>query len=151
MLSGRLVHLIESHHKEIGERTLRQILHSPDLPHLQRLPESELRERSRAILEHLGEWLSGKEKELEIAKIQEMLGKRRFEQSVPLHEAVHALCLVKNDMIDFIEEQEFQRDCLGLYAEEELEHRIGRFFDALTIHLVRGYEVAWQKGARAAA
>jgi hypothetical protein len=149
MLSARLIHLIESHHKEVADRVLREIWRRQDLPHILRLPEAELRERNRIILEHLGEWLLGNEEEM--GRRQEAVGRQRFEQAVPLHEAVHALCLIKNTVIEFIEEQGIPRDTIGLYAEEELEHRLGKFFDELIIHLVRGYEGAWRRAARAAA
>jgi len=149
MLSARLIHLIEAHHKEVADRVLREIWRRQDLPHILRLPEAELRERNRVILEHLGEWLSGNEEEM--GKRQETVGRQRFEQSVPLHEAVHALCLIKNTVIEFIEEQGIPRDTIGLYAEEELEHRLGKFFDQLIIHLVRGYEGAWRRSIRVAA
>ena len=149
MLSARLIHLIETHHKELADRVLREIWRRQDLSHIGRLPEAELRERGRTIIEHLGEWLLGNEDE--IGKRQEAVGRLRFEQSVPLHEAVHTLCLMKSTVIDFIEEQGIPRDTIGLYAEEELEHRLSKFFDQLIIHLVRGYEGAWRRAARAAA
>src|SRR6516225_4260059 len=149
MLSARLIQLIETHHKELTDRVLRETWRRQDLPHILRLPEAELRERNRLLLEHLGEWLLGDEEKME--RLQESVGTKRFEQSVPLHESVHALCLIKNTVIEFIEEQGIPRDTIGLYAEEELEHRLGKFFDQLIIHLVRGYEGAWRRAARAAA
>lgn len=149
MLSARLIHLIETHHKELADRVLRETWRRQDLPHILRLPEAELRERNRLLLEHLGEWLLGNEEKMK--RLQESVGTKRFEQSVPLHESVHALCLIKNTVIEFIEEQGIPRDTIGLYAEEELEHRLGKFFDQLIIHLVRGYEGAWRRAMRAAA
>jgi hypothetical protein len=149
MLSARLIHLIETHHKELADRVLREIWRRQDLSHIGRLPEAELRERGRTIIEHLGEWLLGNEEE--IGKQQEAVGRLRFEQSVPLHEAVHTLCLMKSTVFDFIEEQGIPRDTIGLYAEEELEHRLGKFFDQLIVHLVRGYEAAWRRSVHAAA
>jgi hypothetical protein len=149
MLSARLIHLIETHHKEITERVLREMGRRQDLPHIRRLPEAELRERGRTIIEHLGEWLVGNEEEM--GKRQQAVGRLRFEQSVPLSESVHVLCLVKSTVIDFIEEQGIPLDTIGLYAEEELEHRLSKFFDQLIIHLVRGYEGAWRRALRAAA
>ena len=149
MLSGKLIHLIETNHKEIMDRILREIWRHPDLPYIRALPEADLRHRGRVILEHLGDWLAGKTPEL--AANQEAVGRLRFEQRIPLHESVHALCLIKNNMIEFLEEQGIPRDTVGLYAEEELEHRIGKFFDTLIIHLVRGYEAAWHKTERTAA
>ena len=122
MLSARLIQLIETHHKELTDRVLRETWRRQDLPHILRLPEAELRERNRLLLEHLGEWLLGDEEKME--RLQESVGTKRFEQSVPLHESVHALCLIKNTVIEFIEEQGIPRDTIGLYAEEEMEHRL---------------------------
>ena len=58
---------------------------------------------------------------------------------------------VRLSQSDFVDEQGFDYDCLALYAEEQLERRVGRFFDLLTTHLVRGYEKAWQHAAHAVA
>ena len=58
MLSGKLIHLIESHEEEIAASILRSIHRDPDLAHLGNLPEPELRERGRDILKNLGHWLA---------------------------------------------------------------------------------------------
>jgi hypothetical protein len=150
MLSGKLVRLIEAHQQEITDRLLRDIHRYPDLTHLRQLPEAELRERSQNLLENLGYWLVDGNEE-EIARKYETLGKSRFDDGVPLHESVHALFLIKEKMIDFVGEQGFPPDVLELYAEEELERRVGRFFDLLVLRLVRGYEGAWRKVAYATA
>ena len=150
MLSGKLIRVIEAHQQEITDRLLRDIHRYPELSHLRQLPETELRERSQNLLEHLGFWLAqGNEEEL--ARKYEALGKARFDEGVPLHESVHALFLIKEKMIDFIGEQGFDPDALELYAEEELIRRVGRFFDLLVSRMVRGYENAWRKVAHATA
>jgi hypothetical protein len=64
-------------------------------------------------------------------------------RSHPICEVVFASAL-RNDSVEFYVELYSYVD---LYAEEELEHRVGRFFDDLVVHLVRGYEAAWQHGA----
>lgn len=150
MLSNKLIHLIETHEEEIAASIVRSIHRHAELTHLGKLPEAELRERGREILKNLGHWLlHGKEDQL--AHEYETLGKERFEQAVPLHESVRGLCLLKDKMMDFIDEQGTDQDCLALYAEEQFERRIGRFFDLLVIHLVRGYERAWRHATHAAA
>jgi len=149
MLSGKLMHLIEAHHKEIRNRILGEIGRHPDLVHLRRLPEAELRERSQIILEDFGNWLASEKEEI-LAKQQEAVGILRYEQGIPLDEVVRALCMIKYNIMDFIEEQGIPKDPLGLYAEEELEHRVGRFFDSLIIYLVRGYQSAWHRAVHAA-
>jgi hypothetical protein len=150
MLSGKLIRLIEAHQQEITDRLLRDIQRHPDLVHLRQQPVVEMREWSQILLENLGYWLAeGNEEEL--ARKLDTVGRIRFEEGVPLHESVHTLCLLKDKIIDFVDEQGFNPEPLELYAEEELERRVGRFFDLLLMHLVRGYEGAWRKAAHAVA
>ncbi len=144
MLSGRLVHLIESHWDDIMTRVIEQIHREPQMPHAQSLDEGELRDWGQLMLQNLGHWLAAGNEE-DLARRYEYLGRLRSEQEVPLHEAVHCLCIVREKMLDFVEEQIFSKNTLELYAEEELERRLGRFFDLLTIHLVRGYELALRR------
>jgi len=150
MLSGKLVRLIETHQQEITDRILRDIRLHPDFIHFRNLPEAEVRERGQVLLENLGHWLAAGNQD-ELATKYEAIGKTRFEESMPLHECVHVLCLIKQKMLDFVGEQGFHPDALELYAEEELGYRIGRFFDLLIIHLVHGYETAWHKAELAVA
>jgi hypothetical protein len=148
MLSARLIHLIEAHQEEISNRILHDIRRHPELSHIRKLQELELRQRGRQILSDLGRWLAEEE---ELAREYERIGNTRYEESIPLHESVRALYIIKDKMIDFVKDQVVTRDSMELYAEEELERRVGRFFDELVIHLVRGYEGAWRRAAHAAA
>ncbi len=150
MLSGKLIHLIEAHQEQIAANVIHEIRRHPDLVHLQKLPDAELRERGQQILENLGHWLAAGH-ESEIAHRYETLGKARFEESIPLHESVRALCIVKEKMIDFMNERGATRTSMELYAEEEFERHVGRFFDTLIIHMARGYEAALRRAAHAAA
>lgn len=101
--------------------------------------ESELREFGQDLLQNLGHWLTSGQ-EAAIAARYEELGKRRYTAGIPLHESVHAFCIMKQRVLDFVEEHVINKNSLELYEQEELDRRLGRFFDLLTIHLVRGYE-----------
>ncbi len=150
MLSGKLIHLIEAHQEQIGTNVIDEIRHHPDMVHLRKLPDAELRERGQQILENLGHWLAAGF-EMEIARRYENLGKARFEESIPIHESVRALTITKEKMFEFIDEQGIAKTSMDLYAEEEFERRVGRFFDALIIHMVRGSEAASRRAAHVAA
>ncbi|PWU12294.1 MAG: hypothetical protein C5B51_00980 [Terriglobia bacterium] len=150
MLSGKLIHLIEQHYKEISQSVIDAIRRHPEMTHLGQLPDAELRERGQTILANLGHWLVSAN-EASLARQQEAVGKLRFEQSIPMHEAVRGLCVIKEKMLDFLEQEDILRDSLGLYAEEELQRRVGRFFDTLVVHLVKGYETAWRHATHMAA
>ena len=149
MLSGKLVHLIESHWDQISSRVIDQVRREPQMPHVRGLAESELREMGEVLLQNLGHWLSAGNEE-DLAQKYEQFGKLRCQQNVPLHESVRGLCIIREKMLDFVEEQLTLKNTLELYAEEELERRLGRFFDILTIHLVTGYERALRQSVMAA-
>jgi hypothetical protein len=151
MLSAKLIHLIEAHEEPIVSRLIREIRRQPGLAHLAVLPEAELRERGREIVKHLGHWLEANTNQQKLEREYEEVGKNRFRESVPLHESIYGLCLVKYAIIDFIQEQGIDRDCVALYAEEELERRVAKFFDFLVIHMARGYEVEWRHAKYATA
>jgi hypothetical protein len=147
MLSGRLVRVLEQNWEELARRLITSMRRNPELPALSRRPESDTRELVRSIVENLGYWLAAGKGE-ELKRKYEVFGRMRFEESVPLHEAVLRLTLLKDKMIGLVHEQGFPETALQLYAEEELEHRVCRYFDALVYHIVRGYEEAMRREVR---
>ena len=139
MLSGKLISLVETGREEIVRRIVEQIRREPETAHFRRLLDSELRESAQDLLQNLGHWLS-QANAPQLARRYEMLGNRRFEQEVPLYESIRAICIIREKILDFVEEHTASNSSVELYAKEELERRLGRFFDLLLVHLVRGYE-----------
>ena len=139
MLSGKLISLIETHRDEIARRIVEQIRREPDTAHFRRLLDGELRESAQNLLQNLGHWL-GTGNTAELARRYESLGQLRYEQEVPLYESIRALCIVREKILDYVEEHIASNSSVELFAEEELDRRLGRFFDVLLVHLARGYE-----------
>ena len=50
--------------------------------------------------------------------------------------------------MDFVHDHAFVETSLELYAEGELEKSVGRLFDRMIYHVVRGYEAAMREGRR---
>lgn len=140
MLPSNLIRMISDHWEHIARRVLRQIGSDPRLVEMGRLPEGELLERTREILQNLGVWLVSREQE--IAERYEALGRRRFEEGIPLHEVVSALQLIRENMIQYVRDQIFADSPLELYAEGELDRGSARIFDRIIYNFVRGYEQA---------
>ena len=138
MLSSKLVGMIEDHWEPIATRILHRIRQDPELFHLRKMPESDLRDWGREIAKHLGHWLTASEKE--VARHYEQAGRARYQQLVPLHECVHGLHIVKNAILSFVRDQGLGQTSAEVYAEEELEHHVGLFFDCVVHNVVRGYE-----------
>lgn len=144
MLSGRLVCLIEDHWNEIARRVVRRLRNDPHFNHIRRLPEAELREWAQEILENLHHWLADAREE-EVTTHFEAQGRLRYQEEVPLHESVRGLFVLKDKTIEFVQEQGGDKDSLALYAEEELENYLGRFFDLAVCALVAGYVRAMRR------
>jgi len=141
MISARLVHLIESNGEQIIDRALALIRSEPEMPQTRTLLDHEIREWSRDLLRNLGTWLTGGNEQV-LALRYERLGKLCFEQVIPLDEAIRGLATLREKMLDFAEEHLISNSSVELYAEEELDRRLGRFFDLLNIQLVKGFEQA---------
>lgn len=150
MVSAKFVQLIESHADQIAERVVAELRRSNRAPHIAALPETELRDSCHRVLRNLGHWLTASSEE-EIARYYEERGRIRAAEGVPLHEAVYLLQLLKSRMLDYVRNQGIAQTSIDLYAEEELEHQVGRFFDAAVYHLIRGYEGALRAPLRAEA
>jgi hypothetical protein len=149
MISTNLVQLIQDDWEEIAARVIRAVRRNPDLENLAQRSDLDLREWCREILEHIGVLMTARKSE-EVERRFELLGKVRFEEHIPLHEAVLRLHILKNEIVGFIHERGLPTTAIQLYAEEELEQRIGRFFDECVYRVVRGYEKAMRLEKRLA-
>lgn len=141
MLSTKLVQLIEKNSEIITDGLIGEIRHDPQLSAFAHRPDAELRAWSRDILKNLG-YLLGTSKAEELGRRFEVVGRLRFEQNIPLHEAVLRCQALKNKILHFARDHAFAMTPMEIYAEEELDRRIGWLFDAMVYHIVRGYESA---------
>jgi RsbT co-antagonist protein rsbRD N-terminal domain len=139
MISIKLVQMIESHSDQIADGVLERLRKDLRARHMAGLPETELRDACHRVLRNLGHSLTASS-QAEIAQHYEERGRVRANKGVPLHEAVLFLITLKETMLDYIRHQGLARSAVHLYAEGELEHQIGGFFDSATFHLIRGYE-----------
>jgi hypothetical protein len=146
MLSSKLVRMIEQHWDPITDSVIAQIRRDPKLEHVSKLPSSDLREIGQSILQNLSRCLFD-EKDKVVHHFED-LGRRRFHEDIPLCEAVHGLNVVKEKMIDYARGQGLAETTVDVFAEEELEHQVGLFFDELTFYFIRGYEQALRQAAR---
>src|SRR5690242_4994482 len=112
-----LVQRIEAGAEQIADCVIEEVRNDPRLPELRSLPEHELKRRALHILRNLGHWLVAEKPE--VAEWSESLGRARYEQSIPLHEIIRALAIIKSKLIDFARDG-MAGTTLEIYAEEEL-------------------------------
>jgi hypothetical protein len=150
MVSARLVHQIEDHWEAISSRLIQRIHRVPELTHLQRLPDSDLREAARRILGNLGEWMVAA-REQDFAERYERNGRQRCDDDLPLCEAVRAMQLMREETQNYVCDQGFAQSSVDVYAEGEMGHQLAHFFDLIEFHLIRGYEARLREKHQAAA
>src|SRR5690242_17078048 len=129
MLSVRLIQMIEDHWDGITSAVLHQVRNDPHFSRIRELPDTEIRDIGRTLLRNLGHYLTaGKAEQRSLHEQFEGLGRIRFAERIPLHEAVRALQIVKKKVIEFSRDHELGNSAVAIYAEEELEHRLNEFF-----------------------
>jgi hypothetical protein len=143
MISTRLVHLIEANGEQIVDRVAAQIRREPEMTHGKSIQDYELRGLGQDLLLHLGDWLIANNGH-DLAQGFERFGTLCYQQEIPLHEALRGMSMLREKIIDVAQEHMISNSS-ELYAEEELERRLGRFFDRLAIHMARGFEDAVRK------
>ncbi len=144
MISTRLIHLIESNRDQIIDRVAAQIRLEPEITHGKPIQDYELGALGQDLLHHLGDWLSSGNGH-DLAHRFERLGTVCYQKEIPLHQALRGMSLLREKMIDVAQEHMISNSSIELYAEEELERRLGRFFDRLTMRMAFGFEEAARK------
>ena len=138
MFSFTLVQRIEAHSEQIAGLAAEEIRRDPQLLAIGAIDRDELARRARELLGNLGHWLVARDPE--VARLSEPVGRSGFEHSIPLYALIRCLLIIKARLIDFARE-ELSGTALQIYAEEELEYRVGRFFDEVIYHVAKGYEL----------
>jgi len=137
----RLVHLIESHSKELATELLARARQAPHLASFSRVPEHELRQRVYEIYSQLGQWLATRT-ERDIEHQYSEIGARRYRQGVPLSELLWAIVLTKDNLWDFLYRESWPGFEIEVLAEHDMFRMIDHFFNRAMFYAARGFEQA---------
>ncbi|MGB9206199.1 MAG: hypothetical protein WCB94_19735 [Terriglobales bacterium] len=142
MIALRLAHLIESHSDQLAEGLLSK-LHSSARAQdfLQKVPESEVRERAYEIYRNLSDWLLNKT-EPEIGRVYTQLGRRRAEQGVSMSSLCWAIMKTEENLWEYLESQGVRQNAIDILGSLELLRVLDQFFDRAIYYAMLGYETA---------
>jgi len=144
MIHQTLVRLVHDHLDPIATRTIQTIQQDDHLGSVRRLPEWELRDWAKDVLRSLIDW-PVQEDDRELSERYQALGRRRFQDSIPLQEAIRRLHHLKWAVMNWVRDHSFPQSSADLYALEEFEHHVCVFIDYLVYYVACGYEEARQK------
>jgi len=140
-ITFRLVRMIEAHSENLANSLLHKVQHSPSTHSYSKVPPEELKQRVYEIYQHLGDWLLGKA-DVDIERRYREIGVRRFRQNVPLTELIWAIVLTRENLWEFLTWESGMDRPVEVFAELELLHLLGQFFDRAVFYATTGYEEA---------
>ena len=139
ILVHRLTRLIELHANQLAASLEARIGASDRCANYSRVSADELKMLVAGIYGQLGDWLVTKT-EPEIERRYAAIGARRAEQRVPVSELLWCIVLVKENLWEFLREQEALGNVSQIFGELALMQLVEQFFDRAIYYAVRGHE-----------
>jgi hypothetical protein len=150
MLGARLLLLIQAHAGALTHDVVHDLRTNGRTSTFRRLDIADVETRVSALFQNLGKWI-GEADENAVRLEYEEMGRARFREGVPVSELVYALLITKrhlrvyireHGLVDFVGDRIASQELLPLelHSIQELNYRVGEFFDRALYHLARGYE-----------
>ena len=150
MVAEKLIELIEIHAGQLSKDITQDLITNERTRGFRAVRRPDLEERIFRLIHHLGEWIGNRRSEKVEVEFAEW-GRRRFDQGIPLSEIIYSLIILKQHLRRYIRdnglvEASFPRVehdyvlPMHLNSLQDLNTRVGLFFDEALYHLTRGYE-----------
>jgi len=141
LLAYRLVKLIESHSDGLARSLHKRYIEDPKCSAYANVPETELTQKVYEVYRHLGEWLMGKS-EADIEQRYLEIGATRAEQGVPISQVTWMLCLVRENLWDYLQRHAQLERPAEIFGELELLEMLDQFFHQAIFYAALGHERA---------
>ena len=105
------------------------------------MPDSQLTEKVYEVYRHLGEWLLGKT-EADIEQRYLEVGAQRAAQGVPASQVVWMICLVRENLWDYLQRHAELERPAEIFGELELLEMLDKFFHLAIYYAALGHERA---------
>jgi len=150
VIAAKLVELIEIHARQLTSEVAHDLATNERTRGFGAVRLQDLEQRIFQILNHLGDWIGDARSDKVHAEFTDW-GHRRFDQGIPLSELIYAVIILKQHLRRYISDNglvdasfpRVERDYvlpLHLHGLQELNARVGQFFDEALYYLARGYE-----------
>jgi hypothetical protein len=141
LLAYRLVKLIETHSDGLARSLDERYRTDKRFSAYANVPEAELTAKVYEVYRHLGEWLMGKT-EAEVERRYLEIGAQRFEQGVPASQVVWMICLVRENLWDYLQKHAQLDKPAEIFGEMELLEMLDQFFNRAIYYATLGHERA---------
>ncbi|MBN2299232.1 MAG: hypothetical protein JXM72_11585 [Deltaproteobacteria bacterium] len=148
MISEKMIAMIKDNADDLTKRLCKDLLGREETKSYRKLNEELVCERVFDVYSRLDSWLARDKKKGEIQDHYTKLGKKRFQEGIPLVEVVMALMLIKRHLWLFVLEKHFFDSSYEFQQALEFNNRVVLFFDRAIYFTTMGYEEELRKIAR---
>jgi hypothetical protein len=152
MISAHLVEMIEIHANRLTVDVVDDLMNNERTRGFRTARRGDIERRIFEIFHNLGNWVGNPTADRVRSEFVDW-GRQRFGQGIPLSEIVYAIMLVKQHLRRYIRDNSLveaayprveQEYILPMYLHDlqELNARVGEFFDEALYDLACGYEAA---------
>ena len=141
LLAYRLVRLIETHSDGLARSLQERYRNDNRCSSYANVPQSELQSKVYEVYRHLGEWLMAKT-EADVEQRYLAIGAERAEQGVPASQVVWMICLVRENLWDYLQKYAELDKPEEIFGEVELLELLDQFFNRAIYYAVLGHERA---------
>jgi len=146
MITRKLVELIEAHGDSLAVQLAEKLHRTSRTAGFLVISREEMTHATRDLYKNLGEWLLSKT-EAEIEMRFTDVGRRRYQQNVPLDDVVWGIILSKETLWGYLRREALADHALDLFNELEFLQLLDGFFDRAVYYTVKSYEAAKSKKA----
>jgi len=140
MLYLKIMEVLKADAEQLSRRVVNDLLNRGETEYHKRYSEDIMYERVYDVYSTLGYWLDRARPKEEIQKHFKEMGKKRFDDGIPLHEVVMFLMLIKRHLWLYLLEKHFFESSYELMKSLEMNNRIVLFFDRAILAATLGYE-----------
>ena len=141
LLAYRLVRLIETHSHGLARSLHELYRNDKKCSGYANVTDEELTATVYEVYRHLGEWLLGKT-EADVEARYLAIGAKRAEQGVPASQVVWMICLVRENLWDYLQKHAELEKPAEIFGEVELLEMLDQFFNRAIYYATLGHERA---------
>ncbi len=140
MIYLKIMEVLKGDAELLSRRVVNDLLSRGETEYHRKYSEDLIYERVYDVYSTLGYWLDRARPKEEIYKRFSDLGRKRFDDGIPLHEVIMFLMLIKRHLWLYLLEKHFFESSYELLQSLEVNNRVVLFFDRAILAASMGYE-----------
>jgi hypothetical protein len=140
MIYVKIMEVLKAEADQLSKRVVKDLLERGETEYHKKYSADLMYERVFDVYSNLGYWLDRARSKEEVRKHFYDMGKKRFEEGIPLHEVVMFLMLIKRHLWLYLLEKHFFESSYELLKSLEMNNRIVLYFDRGILAATMGYE-----------